>query len=172
MKKKIALYPGSFDPLTFGHIDIIKRAAKLFDKVVVCIFCNHKKTSLFTKKEKIEIMEEVLKNMPNVEVAYFDGLVVEFAKLIKANILIRGLRNNLDFTNEQKMALCNRELFDNIETLFFVADPKISFISSSFVRELFTFKKDVSKFVPKIVKNKLILKAKEIKENLDKIEEN
>ncbi len=155
--KKIALYAGSFDPFTLGHLDIIKRVSKFFDKVFVCAFKNYKKEDFLTKEEKIRVMEEIFEDMPNVEGTYFDGLVVEFAKLVQASILIRGVRNTLDLRKEMDMALANKKLFDDIETVFMVSKPEYSFLSSSFVKELVYFKKDVSQFVPSAV-NDIILR--------------
>lgn len=152
---RVAVYPGSFDPITNGHLDVIKRAAALFDKVVVGILINQSKRPMFSLEERAEIIREILKDMPNVEVAYFSGLVVDFAREHGANVLIRGLRSAVDFEYEFQMAQINRDLAPEVDTLFLASDPSYSYISSSAVKELVSFQQDVTKYVPGYVIERL-----------------
>lgn len=146
---KIGIYPGSFDPITIGHIDIIKRAAKLTDKLIVAVLKNNEKNALFTADERVKMIKESVKNIKNVCVESFDGLLVDFAKKKKANVIIRGLREMTDFEYELKMAQTNRALYNNMETIFLITSPEYAYISSSIVREVASFGGDVSKFVTK-----------------------
>lgn len=146
---KIGIYPGSFDPITNGHIDIIKRAAKLTDKLIVAVLKNNEKNALFTADERVKMIKESIKKIPNVYVESFDGLLVDFAKKKKANVIIRGLREMTDFEYELKMAQTNRALYENIETIFLITSPEYAYVSSSIVREVASFGGDVSKFVTK-----------------------
>lgn len=146
---KIGIYPGSFDPITIGHIDIIKRAAKLTDKLIVAVLKNNEKNALFTADERVKMIKESIKSIKNVCVESFDGLLVDFAKKKKANVIIRGLREMTDFEYELKMAQTNRALYNNMETIFLITSPEYAYISSSIVREVASFGGDVSKFVTK-----------------------
>lgn len=151
----IAVYPGSFDPVTYGHLDIIKRAAKLTDKLVVGILNNHAKKNLFTVEERIDMLRMVTKDIDNVEIKYFDGLLVEFAKNNGANAIIRGLRAITDFDYELQMAQTNRALYEEVDTVFIPTSIEYSFLSSSTVREIAYLGGDVSKFVAPYVEKKL-----------------
>lgn len=155
---KISIYPGSFDPITFGHIDIIERAAKISDKLIVSVLTNNEKQSLFSISERVEMIKESVDHIPNVEVKSFDGLLVDFAKKKGADTIIRGLREMTDFEYELKMAQTNRALYDKIETVFLITSPEYAYLSSSSVREVASFDGDVSKFVPRHVAVKLKFK--------------
>ncbi len=150
-KMKIAMYPGSFDPLTNGHLDIITRASKLFDKVYVCVSVNPKKTYYFNVEEKISMCKIACKNLKNVEIVYTDGLVVKKAKELKCSALIRGLRAVSDFEYEVQLATTNEFIDKSIETVFLLASEGKGFISSSSVKELYKNRVDISRLVPPIV---------------------
>lgn len=152
---KVAIYPGSFDPITNGHVDVIERAAKLFDKVVVAVIRNPEKKPRFTLEERVEMLKKSLAKDKNVEVESFDGLLVAYAKKKKANIIVRGLRAVSDFDYEFQMALTNRKMAPKIETLFFMTDYKYSYLSSSFVKQIAHFGGDISELVPAPVAEKL-----------------
>ena len=145
----IAVYPGSFDPVTNGHLDIIKRASKVFDKVIVCILNNSsKKSPLFSIDERVNMLRGVVSELDNVTVDTSDGLLVDYAKEQGAKVIIRGLRQMVDFDVELQMAQGNRLANPDVETLFMATDPKFSFISSSMVREFLSYGKTVEGFVP------------------------
>ena len=149
------LYPGTFDPVTYGHIDIIQRACDLFDKVVVTVAINPTKTPLFSVKERIEFIIESVKEFPQVSVDSFDGLVVDHAKNVGAIGIIRGLRAMSDFEYEFQMALMNRKLAKNINTVFLMPHEKCTYLNSSIIRNLASLNSDVSDFVPPIVQDAL-----------------
>lgn len=153
--KRVALYPGSFDPVTYGHVDLIERAARIFDKVVVAVASNLHKKPLFDKVERFEMLVEAVKGIENIEVVAFDGLVVNFARSRGINVLIRGLRMVSDFEYEFQMALTNRRLADDIETVFLMPSEQFSFLSSKLLKESATLGADISSFVPPIVEAKL-----------------
>jgi pantetheine-phosphate adenylyltransferase len=152
---KIAIYPGSFDPVTNGHVDIIKRSAKLFSKVIVAVIRNPEKKSRFSLEQRVIMLRESLPNLKNVVVESFDGLLVNYAKKKKANIIVRGLRAVSDFDYEFQMALTNRKMAPAIETLFFMTDYKYSYLSSSFVKQIAHFGGNVSELVPSAVAKRL-----------------
>ncbi|NQT30058.1 MAG: pantetheine-phosphate adenylyltransferase [Candidatus Saganbacteria bacterium] len=155
---KVAIYPGSFDPVTNGHIDIISRAATLFDKVIVAVIRNPDKTPKFSLDDRVDMLKASLKKDRNVVVDSFDGLLVDYAKKKKANIIVRGLRAVSDFDYEFQMALTNRKMAPNIETIFFMTDYKYSYLSSSFVKQIAHFGGDVSELVPPAICQKLKIK--------------
>lgn len=155
MKKITAIYPGTFDPVTNGHLDIIERASKLFDKVIITIAVNSSKKPLFTKEERMDMINIVTKKFKNVSVDEFDGLLVSYAKKKKASVIIRGLRAISDFDYEFQIALTNRKLEPEVNTIFLMPSEKYSFLNSSLVRELASFKADVRQFVPDYVFKKL-----------------
>lgn len=155
MKKITALYPGTFDPITNGHLDIIKRASKLFDKVIVTIAINSSKKQLFSKEERRDMINECIKSFKNVSVDIFDGLIVDYAKKKNASVLIRGMRAVSDFEYEFQMSLINNKLNKDITTIFMMPNEKYTYLNSSIVRELSSFKGDISDFVPKYVQKKL-----------------
>ncbi len=145
---KTAIYPGSFDPVTKGHLDVLKRAACIFDKVIVVVSVNVNKKSFLTTEEKIRLIKESCKDITNIEVDSFDGLTVEYAKKRKANVLIRGLRAVSDFEYEMQLSQVNSSLSEDIHTVFLITKPEYNFISSGTVREVAQMRGDVSKFVP------------------------
>ncbi len=160
MKKITAIYPGTFDPVTNGHLDIIERASKLFDSVIITIAVNSSKKPLFTKEERMDMIKSVTKKFKNVSVDVFDGLLVSYAKKKKASVIIRGLRAISDFDYEFQIALTNRKLEPEVNTIFLMPSEKYSFLNSSLVRELASFKADVKQFVPDYVFKKLKAKYK------------
>jgi len=147
---KIALYPGTFDPITNGHIDIIQRASELFDKIIVTVAVNPSKNPLFTAEERIELIRESL-SQPKFEVSSFDGLVVDYAKKTDSIAIIRGLRAISDFEYEFQMALMNHKLAEDITTVFLMPNEKYTYLNSSIIRNLAQFHADVSDFVPPCV---------------------
>ena len=151
----IAVYPGSFDPTTNGHLDIITRASKLCDKLIVAVLENPSKTPMFTVEERVEHLKAILKDFPNVEVHSFSGLLVDFVRSVGSNIVVRGLRGVNDFSYEFQMALTNRSLANEIETLFISADTQYLFFSSSQVKEIATFGGNIDNMVPKIIKEEI-----------------
>ena len=150
-KIKTALYPGSFDPITNGHLDVLERASAMFDKVVIAVLNNPEKKSFLDIKTRVRLIEEAISNMDNVSVDYFDGLTVEFARKIGAKFLIRGLRTITDFEYEVQLCQTNQVIAPDIDTVFLSTKPEHNFISSSIVRELSHYKTNISKFVPKNV---------------------
>ena len=153
--KKIAIYPGSFDPITNGHIDLVRRASKLFDQVIVGITQNSKKTSFLNIDERIQTTSDALKNINNVEVLSFDTLLVDFANAQNAQVILRGLRAVSDFEYEFQLSGMNKHLNPNIETLFMTPAEQYANISSSLVREILMLGGDISAFVPKSVEKLL-----------------
>lgn len=153
--KKRAIYPGTFDPVTYGHLDIIHRSAKMVDELIVGVLNNKSKSPLFSPDERVEMLKEELKDMPNVKVIAFDGLLIDFAKAQKAGFVIRGLRAVTDFEYELQMALTNRTLDPEIDTIFLTTSLKYAYISSSTVKEVAAFHGDISKFVPKRIVKKV-----------------
>lgn len=146
MKK--AIYPGSFDPITYGHLDIIERSAKIFDEVVIGVLNNSAKQSLFSVEERVALIRELTKKYPNVTVESFDGLLVDYAKSIDANIIIRGLRAVTDFDYEIQIAQTNKVEYPEIETIFMTTALNYSYLSSTIVREFASYGGDISRFVP------------------------
>lgn len=153
--KKIVIYPGTFDPITFGHLDVIQRASELFDVVIVAVLENALKKPLFTKEERVEMIKHSIQGMTNVEVDVFEGLLVEYAKQKGAIAIIRGLRAVSDFEYEFQMALMNRKISNGITTVFLMPHEKYTYLNSSIVRELARLKANVSDFVPAYVAEKL-----------------
>lgn len=143
----IAIYPGSFDPVTRGHLDIIKRAARINEKLIVAVLINSAKRPLFTLEERVKMLEECCGDIPNVSVETFDGLTVEFARRRGATVMVRGLRAVTDFDNEIQLAQTNHALMPGIETMFLATSIKWSYLSSTVVREAARYGADVSKFV-------------------------
>ncbi|MBF0477856.1 MAG: pantetheine-phosphate adenylyltransferase [Candidatus Omnitrophica bacterium] len=157
---KRALYPGTFDPITLGHLDVIKRAAMVFDEVVVGVASNQRKNTLFSKEERVAMIREVVKDIPRVKVVDFDGLVINFAKKNDLHVLIRGLRAVSDFEYELQMALTNRRLAEDIETVFLMPSQNYLFLSSTTVKEAAYLGADVSSFVPEVAERFLKEKFK------------
>ena len=154
----IAIYPGSFDPVTNGHLDIIERSSRMFDKVIVAVLVNSAKTPLFTVEERVAMLRESCKNIPNVEIDSFNGLTVTFAKQKGATVMVRGLRAVTDFENEIQLAHTNFAMMPEIETVFLATAIKWSYLSSTIVREAAHYGQDVSRFVPRNVERALIAK--------------
>ena len=154
MKRKIAIVPGSFDPITYGHIDIIKRSSELFDEIIVAILVNPDKKYLFSLDERVEMIEETIKDIPNVRVDAFSGLLVNYAKKVGSSVIVRGLRAVSDFEYEMQLTFMNKALDEGIETFYMMANKQYSFISSSIVKGVSGFGADLSKFVPKNVESK------------------
>jgi pantetheine-phosphate adenylyltransferase len=152
---KIAIYPGSFDPVTYGHIDILERALKLFDRVIITIARNTAKNPFFTEEERITLLRQVTKRYKNVEVDSFQGLLVDYVRQKKASAVVRGLRAMTDFEYELQMALMNRKLDEKMETIFLMPNEQYTYLSSNVVREIAQLGGDVSKFVPPIVRKAL-----------------
>ncbi len=157
---KVAIYPGTFDPITLGHIDIIERASRLFDRVIVTLAINQTKKPLFTESERIDMIKNACQNFSNVSVDKFDGLLVNFALEQKAIGIIRGLRAVSDFEYEFQMALMNRQLAHNITTVFLMPNEKYTYLNSTIVKDVAKFGGNVEKFVTKYVSDKLIDKMK------------
>lgn len=154
------IYPGSFDPVTYGHLDIIERCSKKFDKVIVAVLNNTSKNVLFTVEERVEMLEKTLEKYDNVEVDTFSGLLIDYAKKKNVTTMVRGLRAVSDFEYEMQMALANRKLYPDIETLFMVSSSDYTYLSSSLVKEIAMFDGDISCLVPKIVREALTEKLK------------
>ena len=152
---KIAIYPGSFDPVTNGHLDILERALKLFDKVIITVALNTTKNPFFTEEERIMLLRQVTKRYKNVEVDSFHGLLVDYVRQRKAIAVVRGLRAMTDFEYELQMALMNRKLDEKMETIFLMPTEKYTYLSSNVVREIARLGGDVSKFVPTVVLKEL-----------------
>jgi pantetheine-phosphate adenylyltransferase len=155
MSENIAIYPGSFDPLTNGHVDIIQRGSKLFDRIVIAILLNVEKAPLFTVQERVEIAQEVFREYPNVEVDTFDGLLVEYARRKRASVIVRGLRAISDFEYEMQMALMNRHLNPDVETVFMMPAETYTYVSSRLVKEVVALGGSVTTLVPSIVESRL-----------------
>ncbi len=155
MRLTTALYAGTFDPVTYGHLDVIRRAAALFDKVIVGVSVNPRKAPLFSQEERAEMVRELCGQFPNVEVAVVPGLVVDFARKAKAAVIVRGLRAVSDFETELQMASTNRALAPEVETVFFTPAPQYHYLSASIVTEIARFGGDVTEFVPPSVGRRL-----------------
>jgi pantetheine-phosphate adenylyltransferase len=153
--KKIAVYPGSFDPITFGHLDIINRALKIFDEVVIAVARNERKSPLFSVEERVDLIKSVMKQNERVKVDTFDGLLVDYARSRKAQAIIRGLRAISDFEYELQMAQINRGISKDVETVFLMTSVFYSFLSSSIVKEVHSLKGPIDGLVPPLVKKAL-----------------
>jgi pantetheine-phosphate adenylyltransferase len=154
----IAVCPGSFDPITYGHLDIITRGAKVFDKIHVVVLNNSSKNPLFSVEERMDLIKEVTKDIPNVSVDSFQGLLIEYCRSINANAIIRGLRAVSDFEYEMQGTSMNRILDENIETFFMMTNNQYSFLSSSIVKEVSKYGGDISELVPATVEQALSIK--------------
>lgn len=151
----IAVYPGSFDPVTLGHLDIIERAAAHFDHLIVAVLINSKKKPLFSVEERIRLLEQVTRNIPNVEIDHFDDLLIHYMNSKGAKVIVRGLRAVSDFEYELQMASTNRQLNPEVETFFMMTNPKYSFLSSSIVKEVASYHGNVDDLVPPEVERAL-----------------
>lgn len=152
---QIGIYPGSFDPLTCGHLDIIKRATQLFDKLIVAIARNSEKSPLFSVEERLAMLEECCKDISKVEITSFDGLLAEYCRKNNISFIVRGLRAIVDFEYEYAIALMNKELAPSVETIFLMSKSEFSFVSSKMVKEVASYGGDISRLVPPFVNSKL-----------------
>ena len=160
------VYPGSFDPVTYGHLDVIRRSARLVDELIVGVLNNKAKSPLFSAEERVRMLEEITKEMPNVRIFPFEGLLVDFARKMKADLVIRGLRAITDIEYELQMAQTNHKLEPELETVFLTTSLEYSYLSSSTVKEVAAFGGDISRFVPEIVADRIAEKMKK-KESVD-----
>lgn len=156
---RIGIYPGSFDPVTQGHLDIILRASKLVDKLIIGVLINGAKQPMFSMEERVEMIQRVTKNLPNVEVEGFEGLLVDFAQKKEASVLVRGLRAVTDFEYELQIAQTNHRLNPFVDTIFLTTSVEYSYVSSSIVREIASYGGDISKFVPECIVDDIYKKA-------------
>ena len=148
---KIAVYPGSFDPVTKGHIDILKNGAEIFDKVIIAVARNSEKNAFLTVDERVQLIKESVKDIENVEVDSFDGLTIEYAKKCGEKVILRGVRAVSDFEYEMQLSQANSALSNDIKTIFLITKPKYNFISSRTIKEIYLNNGDISKFVPEAV---------------------
>ena len=155
-----AVYPGSFDPITLGHLDIIDRASKVVDELIVGVLVNPNKNSTFSQEERVSFIKEAVKDYTNVKVERFEGMTVDFAHKHDAKIIIRGLRAITDFVSEMQIAQTNQFIDDSIDTMFFTTSLEYSFLSSTVVKEILSFNGDITGLVPECIKDKLIEKYK------------
>ena len=146
---KIAIYPGSFDPITLGHLNIIKRAALCFDKLIVCVMVNSQKNGLFTPEERVELIRRVVSQLPNVEVGASSILLAEYAKQRRARVIVKGLRAVSDFEAEVQMSVINRKLNPNVDTMFLPSHEKYTYLSSTVVKEMVRYGVELSDFLPR-----------------------
>lgn len=158
--ERIAVYPGTFDPITNGHLDIIKRGRRIFDKVIVAVALNIDKSPLFTPEQRVDMIRETVEGFDNVEVCTFNTLVVDYCHQVGATAMIRGLRAVSDFESEFQMALINRKMAKDVESVFLMPKEKYTYLSSSLIKEIVTFGGDVSCFVPNAVEKRLKEKFK------------
>ena len=159
----VAVYPGSFDPVTYGHLDIIRRSGKLFDRVIVGVLQNNAKSPLFSVEERVNMLREVTEGIDNVEIRSFDGLLIDFARDTGAHIIVRGLRAVTDFEYELQMSQTNHKIEPEIETLFLTTSLEFSFLSSTTVKEVASFGGDITQFVPEVIVKKIKEKMEERK---------
>lgn len=150
-----AVYPGSFDPVTYGHLDIIRRSRSLADELIVGVLNNKAKTPLFSVGERVKMLEEMTKNMPGVKIVPFEGLLIDFAKEMSAGIVVRGLRAVTDFEYELQMAQTNNKLSPELETVFLTTSLEYSYLSSTIVKEVAAFGGDISQFVPETIERRI-----------------
>ena len=156
---RIGIYPGSFDPVTLGHLDIIERASRMVDKLVIGVLVNGAKSPMFTTEERVELIKKVTKDMPNVVVEANDGLLVDFAEAKGAGVIIRGLRAVTDFEYELQIAQTNHKLNPKVDTVFLTTSVEYSYVSSSIVREIASYGGDISQFVPECIVDEIYKKA-------------
>ncbi|WP_024614615.1 pantetheine-phosphate adenylyltransferase [Clostridium sp. Ade.TY] len=155
-----AIYPGSFDPITNGHLDVIERGSKIFDKIVVAVLINIEKKGLFNIEERVELIKKATSHIENVEVISFEGLLIDLLKQRNSNLIIKGLRNTIDFDYEAQMALINKSLDSDIETVFMISAPNNSFISSSAVKQVAKFNGSIDNLVPESIRDYILSKIK------------
>ncbi len=160
MSERIAVCPGSFDPVTLGHLDIMTRASKLFDRVIVLVSVNPAKNPCFSAEERVEMIKEVTKDIDNIEVDVLNGLLAEYVKNIKATAIVKGLRALTDFEYEFQQALANKKLYPDAETVFLVTSSENMYLSSSVVKQIASFGGDISDFVPDAIADKITARLK------------
>lgn len=148
---KIGIYPGSFDPVTLGHLDIIERSSKLVDKLIIGVLVNSSKTPLFTDRERVELLNKATSHINNIEIVSYNGLLVDFAKERQADVIIRGLRAVTDFEYELQLAQTNKKLYPDVETIFLATNVNFAYLSSSVVREIAKYGGDIKQFVPESI---------------------
>jgi pantetheine-phosphate adenylyltransferase len=153
---KTAVYPGSFDPVTYGHLDVLSRAAAMFDKVIIAVLKNNSKTPAFSVEERVEMLKAVTGGMTNVKIDSFTGLLADYCRKVDADIIVKGLRAMSDFESEFQMALTNKQLNPHVETIFLTTNVKYMYLSSSVVREVARHEGDISHFVPQEIRQKVI----------------
>lgn len=163
MNRHIAIYPGSFDPFTNGHMDIVRRGLEIFEKVIIAIACNSDKSGLFSIKERVDLISELVADDPRLEVDAFDGLLVDYVVRKDARVILRGLRAVTDFEFEFQLAQMNHTVCEQVETLFMMTSPECAYLSSSIVKEVGRLNGDISKFVPPLVLKALKAKFSETK---------
>lgn len=159
-----AIYPGSFDPVTLGHLNIIKRASQCFDKVIVCVMVNSNKTGVFTPDERVDLLRRATARFPNVEVDFSEGLLADYAKKRKAHVVVKGLRAVSDFEQEVQMAVINRKLNPRLETMFLASSEKYTYLSSTIVKEMARYGADLSDFVPREIVDDVNARMKQLQE--------
>ena len=160
----VAIYPGSFDPVTLGHLNIIKRASQCFEKVIVCVMINSNKQGVFTPQERVELLRRATERFPNVEVDFSDELLAEYAKRRKAHVVVKGLRAVSDFEQEVQMAVINRKLNPRLETMFLASSEKYTYLSSTIVKEMARYGADLSDFVPREIVDDVNARMKQLQE--------
>jgi len=156
-----AIYPGSFDPVTFGHLDMIERSAKIVDELVVAVLINSAKNPLFSVEERVSMLEEITSHLPNVKITSFNGLLIDYAREVEASIIIRGLRAVTDFEYELQIAQTNRIVNSQVDTVFLTTSLEYAYLSSTIVKEVASYGGDISHFVPKQLIERIYAKYKE-----------
>ena len=160
----VAIYPGSFDPVTLGHLNIIKRASQCFDKVIVCVMINSRKQGMFTPEERVELLQRATARFSNVEVDFSDELLAAYAKRRKAHVVVKGLRAVSDFEQEVQMAVINRKLNPRLETMFLASSEKYTYLSSTIVKEMARYGADLSDFIPREIVDDVNARMKQLQE--------
>lgn len=164
---KIAIYPGSFDPVTLGHLNIIKRAANCFDRLIVCVMVNSSKHGMFTPAERVELLRRATQRFPNVEVDFSDELLAAYARSRGAKVVVKGLRAVSDYEQEVQMAIINRKLNHNLETMFLASSEKYTYLSSTIVKEMARYGADLGEFIPREIVEDVEKRLKTLQERKD-----
>ena len=164
---KIAIYPGSFDPVTLGHLNIIKRAANCFDRLIVCVMVNSSKHGMFTPAERVELLRRATQRFPNVEVDFSDELLAAYARRRGAKVVVKGLRAVSDYEQEVQMAIINRKLNHNLETMFWASSEKYTYLSSTIVKEMARYGADLGEFIPREIVEDVEKRLKTLQERKD-----
>ena len=164
---KIAIYPGSFDPVTLGHLNIIKRAANCFDRLIVCVMVNSSKHGMFTPAERVELLRRATQRFPNVEVDFSDELLAAYARRRGAKVVVKGLRAVSDYEQEEQMAIINRKLNHNLETMFLASSEKYTYLSSTIVKEMARYGADLGEFIPREIVEDVEKRLKTLQERKD-----